>query len=70
MVAPSGPPAHESPCRAFPLCQADAIDVAYPPILQSGGTYDPKLSAGSNDDTLSYDVILCQVGTRWVVGMR
>ncbi|KAL6771432.1 hypothetical protein ACKKBG_A26355 [Auxenochlorella protothecoides x Auxenochlorella symbiontica] len=45
--------------------KADAIDVAYPPILQSGGTYDPKLSAGSNDDTLSYDVILCQVGARY-----
>lgn len=45
--------------------QADAIDIAYPPIIQSGGKYDVRLSSGSSAEPLSYDVILCQVGARY-----
>lgn len=44
--------------------QADFVDVAYRPIIQSGGEYDYKLSGTSNDKAMHYGVILCQVGAR------
>jgi len=40
------------------------VDVAYPPLFQSGGDYDLKLSAGSNDKPMHYGVIVCQAGAR------
>lgn len=42
------------------------VDVAYPPLFQSGGDYDLKLSASSNDKTMHYGVIVCAAGARWV----
>ena len=47
-----------------PAVQAEFVDVAYPPIIQSGGEYDLKLSAGSNDKKMHYGVIVCQAGAR------
>jgi nucleosome binding factor SPN SPT16 subunit len=44
--------------------QADFVDVAYRPIIQSGGEYDYKLSGSSNDKPMHYGVILCQSGAR------
>lgn len=46
--------------------QADLIDVAYPPLFQSGGEYDFKLSATSNNKAMHYGVIICSVGARYV----
>ncbi|KAE8678035.1 FACT complex subunit SPT16 [Hibiscus syriacus] len=44
------------------------VDICYPPIFQSGGEFDLRPSAASNDENLYYDsasVILCAVGTRY-----
>jgi len=38
------------------------IDFAYSPIVQSGGTYDLKPQAESNNDVLKYDTIILSVG--------
>ncbi len=44
---------------------ADAVDICYSPIVQSGGQYDIKVSAVSNNDNLSADVIICSLGARY-----
>ena len=44
---------------------SDIIEVCYNPIIQSGGKYDIKVSAQSDDNTLSHDVIICSIGTRY-----
>ena len=41
------------------------LDIAYAPIVQSGGVYDLKVSAASDDRRLEYDVILCSLGARY-----
>ncbi|OMO73146.1 hypothetical protein CCACVL1_17441 [Corchorus capsularis] len=44
------------------------VDICYPPIFQSGGEFDLRPSAASNDENLYYDsasVILCAVGARY-----
>ena len=40
----------------------DFIDLCYTPVIQSGGKYNLKPQAVSNDENLSYDVIICSVG--------
>lgn len=44
---------------------ADAVESCYEPIIQSGGIYDIKLSAVSNEDSLTPNVILCSLGARY-----
>lgn len=44
---------------------SDSVDASYSPIIQSGGTYDIKPSAGSDSNYLSADVILCSLGARY-----
>ena len=44
---------------------ADAVDACYTPIVQSGGVYDIKPSAQSDEKRLSADVILCSIGARY-----
>ncbi|XP_021282525.1 FACT complex subunit SPT16-like [Herrania umbratica] len=44
------------------------VDICYPPIFQSGGEFDLRPSAASNEQNLYYDsasVILCAVGARY-----
>lgn len=41
------------------------LDIAYAPIVQSGGVYDLKVSAASSEERLQYDVILCSLGARY-----
>lgn len=43
----------------------ELVESCFFPIIQSGGKYDIKVSASSNSDTLSYDVILCSLGARY-----
>ncbi|KAI5394695.1 variant 3, FACT complex subunit spt16, partial [Lathyrus oleraceus] len=48
--------------------KADNVDICYPPIFQSGGKFDLRPSAVSNDEALCYDsasVIICAVGARY-----
>ena len=41
------------------------MDIAYPPVLQSGGEYDLRLAAAASKDThIHYGVIVCSLGAR------
>lgn len=62
----SRPPAapHGTPLPAQPALQAEMVDAAYPPLYQSGGEYDLRLSALSNDALLHYGVIICSLGAK------
>ncbi|PIN25765.1 Global transcriptional regulator, cell division control protein [Handroanthus impetiginosus] len=56
------------PARIKVKLKADNVDICYPPIFQSGGVFDLKPSASSNDDNLFYDstsVIICAIGSRY-----
>ncbi|KAL1536333.1 FACT complex subunit spt16 [Salvia divinorum] len=56
------------PARIKVKLKADNVDICYPPIFQSGGQFDLKPSATSNDDYLFYDntaVIICAMGSRY-----
>lgn len=44
---------------------ADVVEICFSPIIQSGGKYDIKVSAQSNTDFLSSDIILCSLGARY-----
>jgi nucleosome binding factor SPN SPT16 subunit len=43
----------------------DVVESCYQPIIQSGGKYNIKPSAQSNDDTMKFDVIICTLGARY-----
>ncbi|GMH36216.1 hypothetical protein BSKO_04084 [Bryopsis sp. KO-2023] len=45
--------------------RADNCDVAFPPVFQSGGKYDMKLTAVSDEDPLKADAMLFSLGTRY-----
>ncbi|KAB1202091.1 FACT complex subunit SPT16 [Morella rubra] len=56
------------PTRAGVKLKAENIDICYPPIFQSGGEFDLRPSAASNDELLYYDsasVIICAIGSRY-----
>lgn len=61
-------PLAANPCRCPPpAClgpQADAVDIAYPPLVQSGGEYDLRLASASKDSYIHYGVIVCSLGAR------
>lgn len=44
---------------------ADYVDSCYQPIIQSGGKYDIKVSATSDSNILSSDIIICSLGARY-----
>lgn len=43
----------------------DVVEICYSPVVQSGGKYDIRVSAESNTDNLSPDVIICSLGARY-----
>ena len=45
--------------------EKEFTDLAYTPIVQSGGEYDLRPQAESNDNDLSYDTVLCSVGAKY-----
>ncbi|CAM6087378.1 unnamed protein product [Calypogeia fissa] len=56
------------PAKAKVRLKAENVDICYPPVFQSGGTFDLKPSAVSNDEPLYYDamgVIICAIGARY-----
>ncbi|KAH7542906.1 FACT complex subunit SPT16 [Ziziphus jujuba] len=56
------------PSKAGARLKAENVDICYPPIFQSGGQFDLRPSAASNDELLYYDsasVIICAVGARY-----
>ncbi|KAH8380500.1 hypothetical protein KR009_011142 [Drosophila setifemur] len=42
-----------------------SLDMAYPPIIQSGGAYSLKFSAAADKNTLHFGVIVCSLGARY-----
>ncbi|THU73750.1 hypothetical protein C4D60_Mb04t26150 [Musa balbisiana] len=56
------------PSRVKVKLKAENVDICYPPIFQSGGQFDLRPSASSNDEDLYYDstsVIICAIGSRY-----
>lgn len=56
------------PTKVKVKLKAENVDICYPPIFQSGGDFDLKPSASSNDQNLYYDsnsVIICAIGSRY-----
>lgn len=56
------------PAKAKAKLKAENVDICYPPIFQSGGDFDLKPSAASNDEHLYYDsasVIIIALGSRY-----
>uniref|UniRef100_A0AAU7BN93 FACT complex subunit n=1 Tax=Henosepilachna vigintioctopunctata TaxID=420089 RepID=A0AAU7BN93_9CUCU len=41
------------------------VDMCYPAIVQSGGNYSLKFSAGSDKNTLHFGAIICSLGARY-----
>ena len=48
------------------MIKSSFADLAYSPIVQSGGTYNLKPNAESNDDILKYDCIMLSVGAKYM----
>jgi nucleosome binding factor SPN SPT16 subunit len=53
-----------NPAKVNVKLKPELVDVAYAPLVQSGGEYDFKLSAVSNEKPMHYGVICCQLGAR------
>eukprot|EP01036_Dinobryon_divergens_P030082 gene30082-39277_t len=53
------------PAKIGVKVSAEFTDSCYQPIIQSGGKYDIKVSATSNADNLSSDIIICSLGARY-----
>ena len=45
--------------------EADDVDICYPPIFQSGGEYELKMSAESSEKKMHYGVVLISLGARY-----
>ncbi|KAG0494764.1 hypothetical protein HPP92_005758 [Vanilla planifolia] len=58
----------QDPLKLKVKLKAENVDICYPPIFQSGGKFDLRPSASSNDDDLYYEsgsVIICAIGARY-----
>lgn len=55
----------EDPAKIKVSIDPVEIEPCYPPIIQSGGKYDLRPSAQSNNDVMQYDVIICSLGARY-----
>ncbi|XP_042483515.1 FACT complex subunit SPT16-like [Macadamia integrifolia] len=56
------------PTRAKVKLKAENVDICYPPVFQSGGEFDLRPTASSNDENLYYEstsVIICAIGSRY-----
>ncbi|CAB9516099.1 FACT complex subunit SPT16 [Seminavis robusta] len=55
----------EDPSKINLKVPADDVQSCYYPIVQSGGKYDIRVSAQSNSDALSHDIITVSLGARY-----
>ena len=55
----------EDPSKIALKVPKEDVQSCYSPIIQSGGKYDLRVSALSNGDRLSYDVIVVSFGARY-----
>ncbi|XP_057494352.1 FACT complex subunit SPT16-like [Actinidia eriantha] len=56
------------PTKVKVKLKAENVDICYPPIFQSGGNFDLRPSASSDDEHLYYDsasAIICAIGSRY-----
>lgn len=56
------------PQKAKVKLKAENVDICYPPVFQSGGEFDLRPGAVSNDENLYYEatgVIVCAIGSRY-----
>lgn len=56
------------PQKAKVKLKAENVDICYPPVFQSGGEFDLRPGAVSNDENLYYEatgVIVCSIGSRY-----
>ncbi|KXG25529.1 hypothetical protein SORBI_3007G192600 [Sorghum bicolor] len=56
------------PLKVKVKLKPDNVDICYPPVFQSGGKFDLKPGASSNDEYLYYDsasVIICAIGSKY-----
>lgn len=55
----------ENPANISNKLDPQYVELCYAPIIQSGGKYDLRPSAFSNDDNLNFGTIICSLGTRY-----
>lgn len=55
----------EDPSKIKLNVPKEAVDSCYFPIIQSGGDYDFKVSAQSNEENIKFDVITVSLGARY-----
>mmetsp|Transcript_14731 Transcript_14731/g.31999 ORF Transcript_14731/g.31999 Transcript_14731/m.31999 type:complete len:1063 (-) Transcript_14731:109-3297(-) len=55
----------EDPSKIKLNVPKEAVDSCYFPIIQSGGDYDFKVSAQSNEENVKFDVITVSLGARY-----
>ena len=55
----------EDPSKIKLNVPKDQVEDCYFPIIQSGGEYDFKVSAESNEENLKYDIITVSLGARY-----
>ncbi|KAL7575718.1 hypothetical protein ACA910_003052 [Epithemia clementina (nom. ined.)] len=55
----------ENPTKIGLKVTSDDVQSCYYPIIQSGGKYDLRASAQSNNENLSHDIILVSLGARY-----
>ena len=53
------------PTKIHVKLKSENCDIAYPPVIQSGGKFDFKVGTPSDDSTLHNSVIVVSVGTRY-----
>ncbi|GMI34765.1 hypothetical protein TeGR_g14022, partial [Tetraparma gracilis] len=55
----------EDPMKIKIKVAKDDVEACFFPIIQSGGSYDVKVSATSNTEVMKFDAIICSIGARY-----
>lgn len=58
-------PKKKMPVKFGADVNVDYLEMCYPPIIQSGGTYNLRPSASSNTDSLHAGTVICSLGVRY-----
>lgn len=53
------------PSKVGSSIKPDNVESCYTPIIMSGGNYDLKPSASSDDNNLHYGTVICELGVRY-----
>ena len=54
-----------NPSKIDVRLKKEMVDIAYPPLFESGGEYTLKISGASSSKAMDYGVIVCQAGARY-----